>query len=198
MRLLTKSLLVVALLAAAGCTKADDARRDHILAGPHGWIDITLKAPAAVKAAASTPARVPTCGMRLQVNGETRLDEAGDLVQADAAGNSLGYRFVVPPGTLDTTLAISRCVKDDLRLSLPLVLEDKQLALLTFDGQKLLLVATQAYEPTTLDAVRSDVHRLHQRGEATDGTLSMLTKLAIAILVLNVVVLVVALKRRVG
>jgi hypothetical protein len=37
---------------------------------------------------------------------------------------------------------------------------------------------------------------MHQHSEATDGTLAMLTKLAIASLVLNVVVILVALRRR--
>jgi hypothetical protein len=196
MHRLTKSLLVLTLLAAAGCTKADDARRDHLLAGPHGWIDITLKAPPAAKAAASAPAGAPSCRMGLQVNGETRLDEVGDLVQADAAENSLGYRFVVPAGKLDTELRISNCVKDELRLPLPVALADNQLALLEFDGQTLALKSTGTYEPATLDAVRGDVARLHARTDAADATLSTLTRLAIASLVLNVVVILVALRRR--
>ena len=196
MHLMLKSLLMLALLAGAGCTQADDARRDHILAGPHGWLDITLKAPPAAKAAASAAAGSVACGMRLQVNGETRLDESGDLVRADAADNPLGYRFVVPAGRLDAELAIRDCVKDELRLPLPLVLKDGQLALLEFDGQKLVLAATQAYAPATLDAVRTDVAKLHRHGEATDGTLATLTWLAIASLVLNVVVILVALRRR--
>ena len=196
MHILTKPLLVLTLLAGAGCTQADDARRDHILAGPHGWIDITLKAPPAAKAAASTASGAVACGLRLQVNGETRLDESGDLVQADAAENSLGYRFVVPAGRLDTELAIGRCVKDELRLPLPLVLKEGQLALLEFDGRQLVLGSTQAYAPATLDAVRGDVARLHQRSDATDGMLSTLTRLVIAGLVLNVVVIAVALRRR--
>ncbi len=191
MHLLTKSLFVLALLAGTGCTKADDARREHLLAGSHGWIDITLKAPPAAKAGGSA-----VCAMRLQINGETRLDETGDLVQADAADNSLGYRFVVPAGKLNTELTIRQCVKDELRLPLPLMLNENQLALLEFDGQKLVLGSTQAYEPTTLAAVRGDVAKLHQHSEATDGTLAMLTKLAIASLVLNVVVILVALKHR--
>ncbi|MEO5689117.1 MAG: hypothetical protein ABIR54_17290 [Burkholderiaceae bacterium] len=196
MHLLTKSLFVLALLAGTGCTKADDARREHLLAGSHGWIDITLKAPPAAKAAASAAGGSAVCAMRLQINGETRLDETGDLVQADAADNSLGYRFVVPAGKLNTELTIRQCVKDELRLPLPLMLNENQLALLEFDGQRLVLGSTQAYEPTTLAAVRGDVAKLHQHSEATDGTLAMLTKLAIASLVLNVVVILVALRRR--
>ncbi len=196
MHLLTKSLLVLTLLACAGCTKADDARRDHILAGPHGWIDITLRAPPEAKAAASAPAGATACEMRLQINGETRLDERGDLVQADAAANPLGYRFVVPAGQLQAELTIRQCVKDELRLPLPLALKEHQLALLDFDGRKLVLVSTQAWEPATLDAVRGDVAQLHQHAEATDGSLTTLTRLAIAGLALNVVAILVALRRR--
>ena len=132
----------------------------------------------------------------LRINGEARLDERGDLVQADAAASPLGYRFVVPAGQLATELTIRQCVKDDLRVGMPLSLKENQLALLEFDGQKLVLGSTQPYEPATLDTVRGDVTRLHQRAEATDDSLTKLSRLVIAGLALNVVVLLVALRRR--
>ncbi len=197
----SRPLFLLTLLACAGCTQASDAsvaRRDHLLAGPHGWIDITLHAPAGAssKPAASAPVASPDCLLAFVVNGETMMQESGDLAQADAARNPLGYRFIVPAGELSTRLAILNCVKEPLSLPLSLTLERNHLALLEFDGRKLVSASTQAYEPATLDAVHDDVARLHTHGAATDGTLSTLTKLVIASLVLNFVVIVVALTRR--
>jgi hypothetical protein len=205
MRNLHQSLLLLALLACAGCTKASDslssARRDHILAGPHGWIDVTLHAPPAAalapaKGGASTPAQVPDCVMAFTVNGEPQFDEVGDLIQADAANNALGYRFVAPAGALRSQLTISACVQAPIAVALPVTLEKDHLALLEFDGQRLALKSTQPYAPTSLDGLHGETATLQQRADAADATLSRLTKLAIASVLLNVVVLVVALTRR--
>lgn len=184
-------LLLLSLLAFAACTKASDARRDHILAGPHGWIDITLHAPPGAAAAAEGARRTTgqaQCEMAFLVNGETLLDETGDLAQADAAKNPLGYRFLVPAGRLNSELTISRCVKD-LRLPLPVTMDKDHLVQLAFDGQHLAVTDNEAYVPSTLDAVRADVAKLQARAETSDGTLSTLTKLAVACVALNVVVL---------
>jgi hypothetical protein len=158
MRLPTRPLLLLlTLLAFAGCTKAmDDARRDHVLAGPHGWIDLTLHAPKGAAPAASGASRTvgeTQCEMHFLVNGEALMDETGDLARADATKSPLGYRFVVPAGAIDTELAISRCVKE-LRLPLALTLDKDHLALLDFDGQKLSVTSNEPWQPATLDAVR--------------------------------------------
>ena len=205
MRIPRQTLLLLTLLACAGCTKASDslsaARRDHILAGPHGWIDVTLHAPplaalAHVKNAASAPAQVPDCAMSFAINGESQFDEVGDLVRADGANNPLGYRTVAPAGALQSQLLISRCVKTDLLLALPIDLGKDQLALLEFDGQKLTLKSTQPYAPTSLDGLHGEMATLQQRADAADGALSTLTKLAIASVLLNAVVLAVVLTRK--
>jgi hypothetical protein len=205
MRIPHQTLLMLILLACAGCTKASDslsaARRDHILAGPHGWIDVTLHAPppaalAHVKSAASAPARIPDCIMAFEVNGEPQFDEVGDPIQADAANNALGYRFVAPAGVLRSRLTISACVRTPIDVALPVTLEKDHLALLEFDGQKLALASTQPYAPTSLDGLHGEMATLQQRADASDGALSSLTKLAIASVLLNAVVLVVALTRK--
>jgi len=218
MHTLTKCLLLLTMLACAGCTRAsDDARIDHILAGPHGWIDLTLHAPVAADGAASvglgldslqikrdgtnrvtanaTLAPTTSCNISLEANGEKRLIETADLASADAAGVPIGYRLVVPAGALKTKLAISGCV-GELDFSLPLKLEQDQLALLEFDGRKLALKSTQPYSPSTLDSLHGEVARLQQRTDGHDAALSTLTKLAIAGLLLNAVVIVLVLVRR--
>jgi hypothetical protein len=213
MRILPKTLILLTLIVCAGCAKPSDigaARRDHILAGPHGWIDITLHAPAtasapvaarAPSAATAKGAAQPTtvCDMTLLVDGEKMIQEAGDLARADAARSPLGYRFVVPAGAPHLQLTIAGCVREPLGLALTLTLEKGRLALLEFDGQRLAVTSTQAWEPATLEAVGESVAKLHEHGEATDGALSTLTKLVIASLLLNVAALlgaIVAFRRR--
>jgi|GEM_PF-2172132 len=189
MRLPPRPLLLLTLLAFTACTKASDARREHLLAGPHGWIDVTLHAPKdAAAASASRTDGQAQCAMQFLVNGEPMLDETGDLAQADAAKNPLGWRFVVPAGALNTELAISRCVKA-LRLPLPVALEKDHLALLEFDGQRVSVTSNEPWTPSTLDGVHGDVARLQARAKASDETLDTLRKLAIACVLLNVVVL---------
>ena len=211
MHLLPKTLIPLALLACAGCAKPSDvtdagvARRDHILAGPHGWIDLTLHAPAtasapAPKGAASAARLTSDCLVAFTVGGEPMIEPNGDLAQADAAKSPLGYRFVVPAGRLDARLTIAACVKTSLDLPLSLAIEKGHLTLLEFDGRAMKVGATQAWEPTTLEDVNSDVAKLHEHGAATDDALATLKTLAIAGVLLNVVVLlagaVVVLRRR--
>lgn len=205
MRRLSKSLVLLTMLVCAGCAKpsdASDARRDHVLAGPHGWIDITLHAPVAASAPASASAATlsASCDVGFTVNGERQLRDSVDLAQADVAHNPVGYRFVVPSGTLNTTLSVSTCVKDELAMALSVAMEPEHVARLEFDGQHLALTSTEAWHPVTLEAVRSDVAALQAHGESTDGTLSTLTRLALAGVVLDVVVIAVviglAIRRR--
>ena len=204
MQHLPKTLILMTLMLCAGCAKPSDisvARRDHILAGPHGWIDLTLHAPVAASAPASKEAGGldKTCAISFTVDGEPLIDERGDLAQADAAKSPLGYRFVAPAGALRTELAITGCVAAPLPLMLPLTLDNGQLALLEFDGRRLSVAAKRAWEPATLEAVRGEVTALHRNGDAAEGTLSTLTKLVIASVLLNVIALlagIAALRRR--
>ena len=217
MRMSIKPLLLFVLLACAGCTRAsDDARIDHILAGPHGWIDVTLHAPVAASAAGlalrsieikrdgknhvtanatATVAATTSCNISFKANGETRLIETADLAAADAAGVPIGYRFVVPAGALNTELGISGCISEQ-GLALPLKLEQDQLAVLEFDGRKLLLKSTEHFAPSTLDSLHGEVATLQQRADGHDAALSTLKKLAIASVLLNAVVIVLVLLRR--
>jgi hypothetical protein len=197
MRHLPKTLILLTLMLCVGCAKPSDisvARRDHILAGPHGWIDLTLHAPVAASAPASKEVAGldKNCTIVFTVDGEPLIDERGDLAQADAAKSPLGYRFVAPAGALRTELAISGCVAAPLPLLLPLTLDNGKLAVLEFDGQRLSVASTQAWEPATLEAVRGEVTALHRSGDTAEGTLSTLTKLVIASVLLNVVALLVA------
>ncbi len=223
---MTKPAILLALLACAGCAKPSDiseARRDHLLAGPHGWIDVTVhapvaaSAPASAAAAASAPASTrlhvdatlhgaalpraadlhpDDCLLKFSVNGETMMVDDGNLARADAAGSPLGYRFPVPAGALDAELDILACVDKTLPVKLPLTQAKDQLSLLEFDGKALVLKSTQPYAPATLDAVQGDIGRLHERGDAADGMLATLTRLVIASVVLNLVVLAVLFLRR--
>ena len=199
MRLLIKLLLLFALIACAGCTRASgDARIDHILAGPHGWIDIVLHTPKLIVAeGAASAVGLPSCSVQFETNGETRLSEGADLVQADAAGTPIGYRFAVPAGALKTELHLSGCT-DELDVSLPVKLDKDQLALIEYDGSKLVLKATQPYVPTSLDGLHGEIATLQQRADGSDTTLSTLTKLAIASVLLNAVVIALVLARRRG
>ena len=140
---------------------------------------------------------LPSCSVQFETNGETRLSEGADLVQADAAGTPIGYRFAVPAGTLKTELTLSGCT-DELDVSLPVKLDKDQLALIEYDGHKPILKSTQPYTPTSLDGLHGEIATLQQRADGSDTTLSTLTKLAIASLLLNVVVAALVLVRRRG
>jgi hypothetical protein len=200
MRLPTRSLLLLSLLAFAACTKASDARRDYLLARPHGWIDLTLHAPsnntATASAAAGAKRSSPAgCRIEFSVNGEPLLDESGDLANADTAKNPLGYRVVAPAGDLNAELTITGCVQA-LRQALPVLLEKDHLARLEFDGRHVTVASTEAYMPVTLEAVRSDLAQLQAHGKDADERASMLTKLGVAGVLLNVAVLGAVLLRR--
>lgn len=199
MRLSIKPLLLFALVACAGCTRASsDARIDHILAGPHGWIDITLHAPApasaavAGMAAASAAKLSHDCLLLFAVDGETMLSESGDLAQADAAKNPLGYRFTAPAGTLDTRLVITGCVRDGVQQSLSIPLQKDHLASLEFDGRQLALKSNEPYAPMSLDTLHDQVVTLQHGADSTDGALFKLTRLARLSLLLNVILVVAA------
>jgi hypothetical protein len=209
---LTKSVILLALLACAGCAKPNDigeARREHILGGPHGWIDVTVHAPAAPASAAAATPRAgrtgadpasdrpsPACELQFVVDGESVLRETADLAQADATGHPMGWRFPVSTGARRTELDIQSCVADRLAATLAIDQRQDQLALVEFDGTALVLKATQLYVPATLDTVSRDVGRLDDRGAASEARLATLTHLVIASVALNLVVLAALFLRR--
>ena len=196
---LSRTLVFIALASCAGCGKAEltDARRDHLLAGPHGWIDLTLHAPAPATADAGRPAG---CAIGVMVNGEPVLNESADLAQADAARTPIGYRFVAPAGTLNVELRLSGCLAQESRLALRLPLEPDHLAAIAFDGRALSLAQSTRYEPTTLDWLRGEMSRLRNdaREDArhASAALRCLTWIAGASLAANGVLLVAFRRRR--
>ncbi|PWF41065.1 hypothetical protein C7C56_025410 [Massilia glaciei] len=168
----------------SGCTKAgmSEARRDHILAGDHGWIDITVHAPASAPA---TGAGAKACALSYLINGETLLSESAELSGPDENKMPVGYRFAAPAGALKTALVLSHCVGEERMIELPLTLEKDHLATLLFDGKSLVLQQSTPYDPATLDSVRAEINKLHDGETRASGALSTLTWLAMAILVLN-------------
>ncbi|MBJ7310381.1 hypothetical protein ACFOLJ_06580 [Rugamonas sp. CCM 8940] len=190
-----KWFAVTTLLACTACNGADisDARRDHLLAGEHGWIDLTLSAPDA--AAGFDPAT--PCLLTFSLDKEGLLGESATLAPAAAGTAPLGYRLVAPAGKHLAELNIAGCVKEAYSAKLALSLENKHLANLVFDGKTLQLRDSLPYEPTSLEWVRGEVLKLQAHDATSADALATLTKLAIASLLLNVLTLgYVFLKRR--
>lgn len=196
MLMLPRSLLLVALLACAGCTQASDARRDYLLGGPHGWIDLTLHAPAAAPMPASGVAAATHCALGVGVNGETLLYESGPVAQLDAAGTPLGYRLLAPAGKLDIGVSISGCVPEPVEARIALALAPDHLARLEFDGKQVVVKGDTPWAPATLDALHDQVETLQAGAKASDGAQATLTKLLIACVALNLAVLAALLLRR--
>ncbi|MES2018135.1 MAG: hypothetical protein V4484_16730 [Pseudomonadota bacterium] len=174
------------LLSSAGCrAEMSDARRDHVLAGDHGWIDLTLKA--APSAPDFDPKKI--CSVSFWSGDESLLGEGADLSRAAQNANPIGYRFAVPSGKLQAEVRLEGCVTKPLVLPLPLDLAKDHLARLVFDGGKVLLESTAPYEPTSLDWVRGEILKLHSSNEASVAAVSRLTTLTIASLTLNLLAL---------
>lgn len=175
------------LLSSAGCrAEMSDARRDHVLAGNHGWIDLTLKAPP--KAVGFDDKT--NCVVTFSSNGERQLMESAGMA-GEAGQAPFGYRFVVPSGKLKTELTIDACVPAPVVLTLPLGLPKDHLARLAFDGSSLVLEGSAPYEPTSLEWVRGEILKLHADNGSTDAAMSKLTTIAVISLALNVLALLV-------
>lgn len=180
------SILLGALLSSAGCdAQISDARRDHLLAGEHGWIDLSVTA--APKGAAVDPKKY--CHLAFAFNGEDQLHEMADLAGAARNGSSFGYRFVAPAARQSAELTVSGCVPDPVRLTLPLDLSKDHLALLEYDGSKLVLKGSAPYQPASLEWVRGEILKLHSNNDASGAAVSRLTTLTIASLALNTLAL---------
>jgi hypothetical protein len=181
-RITTWSTLAV-LLSIAGCEAKEmpDSRRDYLLAHEHGWIDLTVKAPAGAPGYQAGEA----CSVGLTVNGDPVLLESAHLGQADSAGIALGFRFVAPAGKLDAALHLHGCIKDELVLKLPLQLDKDHLVELAFDGTALKAGEASPFEPTSLEWVRTEMLRMQANGQASDAATDKLTTLASASIALN-------------
>lgn len=179
--------VLAVLLASAGCrAEMSDARRDHVLAGSHGWIDVTLNAaPKAVGFDADT-----NCVVSFTSNGERMIMESADLEAAEGQA-PFGFRFVVPSGKLKTELTIDACVPLPVVVTLPLDLAKDHLARLAFDGSSLVLHSSAPYEPTSLEWVRGEILKLHANNDTSGSAVAKLTTIAIASLALNLLALLV-------
>ncbi|MES3025559.1 MAG: hypothetical protein V4857_28615 [Pseudomonadota bacterium] len=176
-----------------------EARREHILADDHGWIDITLQSPAQLPG--FDPAKA--CTLSYLVNGEPLLNENAQLARADENKMPIGFRFPAPAGALQTELLLSHCLGEESKFSLPLTLEKDHLAKLLFDGKTLVLQETTAFKPATLATVQTDITQLQsditllRDGETrSSGALSTLTWLVCASLGLNVAAMLYLFLRR--
>jgi hypothetical protein len=184
---LGRCLIMACVVSSSGCAKAEqwDARRDHILAGDHGWIDLTLKTPLAQLPDADHAG----CHISYGFNGEELLSASADLKEAQANQILVGYRFPAPSGALNTSLHISFCVKEPVVVKLPLDLKKDHLAELEFDGTTVVVKRSIPYEPTSLEWVRTQILQLQTDNGASSMAVSTLTKIALASLGLNFLVL---------
>ena len=186
MRMMAGAALLAMLLSSAGCrAEMSDARRDHVLAGNHGWIDLTLTA--APKAVGFDAGK--SCGLSFASNGERQLSEVADLGRAESGAQPFGYRFVVPSGALKTELTLEGCVPLPVVVTLPLSLAKDHLVRLVFDGSSLALLSSAPYEPTSLEWVRGEILKLHANNDMSGAAVARLTTIAIASLALNLLAL---------
>ena len=183
MRIVPGALVLAVLLSSAGCrAEMSDARRDHVLAGDHGWIDLTLKA--LPKSAAYDPKK--SCHIAFSSGGEHHFSGLADLAQTAIP---FGYRTVAPAGKAEAELTLGGCLPQPLVVKLPLDLAKDHLARLVFDGSALVLQDSTPYEPTSLDWVRGEILKLQSSGQASGEAMSRLTTIAIASLGLNLLAL---------
>lgn len=181
-RMAAWSMLAV-LLSNAACNAKEmpDARRDYLLAHAHGWIDLTVKAPAGAPGYKAGEA----CSMGLSINGDMLLLESAHLAEAGNAGIPVGFRFVAPAGKLDAALHLHGCIKDALVLKLPLQLDQDHLVELAFDGAALTAGQPRPFALTSLDWVRTEILRMQAQAQAGEAATGKLTTLATASVALN-------------
>lgn len=182
------ALLLAVLFSSAGC-RADmsDARRNHVLAGDHGWIDLTLKAAPA----SATSDLKKSCHVSFSFGGEYQFSEMADLASAAASHNPPGYRIVAPAGKAEAELTVETCLPKPLVVTLELELAKDHLARLAFDGSALVLLESTPYEPTSLEWVRGELLKLQSGGQASGEAVAKLTTIAMASLALNLLALLV-------
>lgn len=192
--MLTKLLALFVLVLCSGCSKAEmsDARMNHLMAGDHGWIDLTMKVPAPSKEQPVTH----DCAVTFSVNGETLLRESANFIAAHSKGSPIGYRFPAPSGQLDVELIYSLCSKEPLVIRQPLTLMKDHLAKVTFDDASLAIDGAGEYKPASLEWVGSQLEGMRNAAADTDHRLSNTNVLVLVCLVLNLLALVVLIWRR--
>ncbi|MFL6658044.1 MAG: hypothetical protein ACJ8GW_08245 [Massilia sp.] len=186
--LITPLLAVAILLGSTGC-RADisDARRDHMLAGPHGWIDLSFKSAPRVEAYQ----RDKQCLIELKLNQQEQLTDTLALAEAGRQAAPPGFRFVAPAGKAEAALTLSGCVPQPQVLRLPLDVGKDQLLHLVYDGSALALESSVPFEPTTLEWLHEEVLKLHASNNASTDAVGKLTQIAFASLALNVLALLI-------
>lgn len=169
-----------------------DARMSHLMAGDHGWIDLTVKALSQPK----DKFTANECTVMLVVNGESVLRESANFAVADAKGNSIGYRFPAPSGQLDVEFTYLSCVKEPFSIKQSLSLAKDHLAKVVFDGSNLVVSDSSAYKPTSLEAVGAEMKTMRDGVSETEKKLSNNRELILLCLGLNFLILVLLLWRR--
>ncbi len=163
------------------------ARLDHILAGPHGWIDLTIKA--SPKMAGYDPKK--GCSVAVTSNGELMFAGGADLARFVDNPIPFGFRYAVPSGKSEAEVTIDGCVPKALSFALPLDLPENHLAHLVFDGSALVVASTEPFEPTSLEWVRGEIIKLHANNESAGDAVAGLTTIAKASLGLNLALLLI-------
>lgn len=195
-------LIFLVLVQCAGCSKAElsEARKNYLLAGDHGWIDLVVQTPPAPQ---SGEELTRECTLTMMSNGESLLFESADFRAAAASGSPIGYRFPVAVGTQDLELRFARCSKDDRVLKQKLDIKKDELVQLSVQGSALQTGSATPYRPATLDGVsalnerlRAQVETLAAATSQSTSRTSILSWLVVAGLMSNVVTLLVLLLRR--
>lgn len=179
-RFVTHTMVIVILLSNTACRAndmADTARRDFILGGDHGWVDLVLMPAAGAVSDKS-------CALFVAMGNE-KLIESFVSMPAGEAAPPIGFRIPVPVGKFPIALTVSGCVKEELTVKVPLAMEKDQLARLEFDGAQLRVASTTRFDPATLDRVSTDVVKLHDANAEAASAMAELKTFAKGSLLLN-------------
>jgi len=177
-----KLFVLSTLLLCSACGKAEmsNARMNHLLAGDHGWVDLTIKsAPSMQKQ------DTKDCSISLAVNGETVLRESADFSAASKNGSPIGYRFPAPTGKLDIALTYSFCIKDPFVIKQALDLQKDKLTNLIANDATLTIDGTSEYQPASLESVRAQLDTVRSDAANTEHRLSNTNTLVLFCIGLN-------------
>lgn len=158
-----------------------EARRHHILAGPHGWIDLTV-GPLAKEI---TLREERNCALSLLVNGESLIEEQGDPAAASAHGAPLGYRFPAPAGKLDLKLRYASCVEKPVEYTLNLELPQGRLATVQADNGVMRSVGLTPYDPATLDSLGVSLAQFGQQQRDSEQRFTWMVGALLALVLVN-------------
>lgn len=188
MKYLARLAILALLLSNTACAKrADDARAAYILAGDHGWLEVTL-----VPASPPLEDNVP-CAVWMAFNGEPMFSSDVSLGPATPGAPPLGYRVPAPAGKLTLEAEVTGCVPTKARATLPLDLAKDQLVKLDFDGRAITVRSTTVFEPATLESMREDVLKLQADSAVAAESTRNLGQMLKWTLALNALILAVAL-----